>query len=211
MDHLPGTATGGVADPMTTKLEMLVGYLAGRQGKAAESIRRKLEDPTSEASRWLEAVRNRSRAVTRAGSPRAQDLIAPASMRNGMTTRGPAPARKRLLPLLSGVSVAALVLIAMGVVAWRARDDRLLRLETMLTEREARWGSRFDQLDAATHATRGGSAREHARLEGISRSPGKASGHGRRTDGFSAARGSRPRLGEVGERLRESQIEPEPE
>lgn len=106
---------GGVADPMTTKLEMLVGYLAGRQGKAAESIRRELENPTSEASRWLEAVRKRSRAVSRAGSPEAQDLISPASMCNGMTTRG--PARKRLLPFLSGVSVASLVLIAMGVAS----------------------------------------------------------------------------------------------
>ena len=113
LSHLPRAATGGVADPMTTKLEMSVGYLAGRQGKAAESIRRELEDPTSEASRWLEAVRKRSRAVSRAGSSEAQDLISPASMRNGMTTRG--PARKRLLPFLSGVSVASLVLIAMGV------------------------------------------------------------------------------------------------
>jgi hypothetical protein len=144
--NLPRTSTGWVVDPMTTKLEMMVGYLAGRQGKAAESIRRELEDPTSEASRWLETVRKRSQAVSRFGSPEARALVSPALARNVMTTRG--SARKRLLPFLYGVSAAALVFLAMGV-AWRAQDDRLLRLETMLAQREARWGTRFDQLNAA--------------------------------------------------------------
>ena len=63
MGDLPRTPTGGLVDPMKTKLEMMVAYLAGRKGEAAESIRRELEDPTSEASRCLEAVRSRSRGI----------------------------------------------------------------------------------------------------------------------------------------------------
>ena len=54
---LPRTLTGGLVHSMKTKLEIMVGYLAGRQGEDVESIRRELEDPSSEASRWLEAVR----------------------------------------------------------------------------------------------------------------------------------------------------------
>ena len=86
---LSRTPTGRVVDPMTTKLEMMVGYLAGRQGKAAESIRRELDDPTSEASRWLDAMQ---RAIPGDPSTRARrtddDLISLASMRDGITTRG---------------------------------------------------------------------------------------------------------------------------
>ena len=76
MGDLPRTPTGGLVDPMKTKLEMMVAYLAGRQGEAAESIRRELEDPTSEASRWLEAVRSRSRGIFGAGSPEGLDFVA---------------------------------------------------------------------------------------------------------------------------------------
>ncbi len=40
MGDLPRTSTGGLVDPMKTKLEMMVAYLAGRKGEAADSIRR---------------------------------------------------------------------------------------------------------------------------------------------------------------------------
>jgi len=186
---------------MTTKLEILVGYLAGRQGTASESIRRELEDPTSEASRWLEAVQKRSRAVSRPGSPVAQCLISSASMRNGKTSRG--WVRKRLLPFVSGVSAASLVLIAMGV-AWRAQDDRLLRLETVLAAREAKWGTRFDHLDAAlTRREVVPKGKTPGSKESVS-PQGKPSAT---VDGPTVLALARieARLGEVGERLREAQ------
>ena len=63
MDTLPRTPPGRVVDPMTTKLEHDGGYLAGRQGRSAESIRRELEDPNSEASRWLESIQRKSQAI----------------------------------------------------------------------------------------------------------------------------------------------------
>jgi hypothetical protein len=186
---------------MTTKLELMVGYLAGRQGKAAESIRREVEDPTSEASRWLEEVRRRSQAVSRTGSPKAQDLISPASMRNGMTTRR--TRRKRLLPFLSGVSAASLVFIAMGV-AWRAQDNRLLRLETMMTEREARWATRFDHLNEALTTRK---AAPQGNTPGSKQSASPETKPPATVDGPMILALARidARLGEVGERLREAQ------
>ncbi len=129
---------------MTTKLEMMVGYLSGRQGKGAEWIRQELEDPTSESSRWLEAVQKRSQAVCRIGLPNVQTPASPPEMRKGMAMRG--SRGKWLLPFLSGFSVASLLFIATGV-AWRAQDTRLLRLETTLTEREDRWATRFGHLN----------------------------------------------------------------
>ena len=88
MGDLPRTLTGGLVDPMKTKLEMMVAYLAGRKGEAAESIRRELEDPTSEASRCLEAVRSRSRGVFGADLPEMPDPIPSRSIRNRATARG---------------------------------------------------------------------------------------------------------------------------
>ena len=75
---------------MKTKLEMMVAYLAGRKGEAAESIRRELEDPTSEASRCLEAVRSRSRGVFVPGSTEGLDIVA--------TRPGRLPEEPRLIP-----------------------------------------------------------------------------------------------------------------
>jgi hypothetical protein len=130
---------------MKTKLEMMVAYLAGRKGDAPESIRRELEDPTSEASRCLEAVRWRSRGVFGAELPEMSDPVPSRSIRNRATARA-APVR-RLPSLLVGASSAAVVFIAVGM-AWRAQDNRLLHLETTLARREDRWGDRFNRLEA---------------------------------------------------------------
>jgi hypothetical protein len=131
---------------MKTKLEMMVAYLAGRKGEAAESIRREFEDPTSEASRCLEAVRSRSREVFGADVPEMPDPIPSRSFRNRATTRQ--RAGRRLPSLLVGASSAALVFIAVGT-AWRAQDHRLRHLEATLARREDRWGDRFNRLEAA--------------------------------------------------------------
>ena len=179
----------------------MVGYLAGRQGKAAESIRREFEDPTSEASRWLEEVQKKSQAVSRIGLPKAQDLISPDSMRNGMITR--APGKKGLLPFLSGVSAASLVFLAMGV-AWQAQENRLLRLETMLTEREARWATRFDHLNEALTTRK---TAPQGNTPGAKQSASPQAKLPATVDGptYLALARIEARLGEVGERLRETQ------
>jgi hypothetical protein len=130
---------------MNSKLEMMVRYLAGRQGEAAELIRRELADPRSEASRWLQAVRSRSRGLFGPALLEPWDPVAPPSIRDQATPSG--VARSRRLPLLFGASAAALVLLAVGV-AWRAQDDRLRHLEAILARREARWGDRFNRLEA---------------------------------------------------------------
>jgi hypothetical protein len=130
---------------MNTKLEMMVRYLAGRQGEAAEWIRRELADPRSDVSRCLQAVRSRSRGIFGAAPLEPWDPVAPPSTRDQAT---PARvARRRRLPLLFGASAAALVLIAVGA-AWQAQDGRLRHLEAVLARREARWGDRFNRLEA---------------------------------------------------------------
>ncbi len=131
---------------MKTKLEMMVAYLAGRQGEAAGSIRRELGDPTSEASRWLEALRSRSAGIVGADPP---EMPAPISARPTRDrTTGPGMTGRRLPALLLGASAAALVFLALAA-SWRSPDDRLRDLQAALERREARWGDRFDRLEAA--------------------------------------------------------------
>jgi len=201
---LSRTSTGRVVDPMITKLEMMVGYLAGKQGKAAETIRRELDEPTSEANRWLEAIQKRSRAIVRSspsGLPGPRDLISLAPMPNGMATR--APSRKRLLPFLYSMSAASAVFLALGV-AWRAQETRLHRIEAMLNERDAWLGTRFEQLTAAL-AKPGPASQGSAPISKPSVAPqSKPSATADESTGLALAR-IEARLGEVGERLRESQ------
>ncbi len=170
MGDLPRTLTGGLVDPMKTKLEMMVAYLAGRKGEAAESIRRELEDPTSEASRCLEAVRSRSRRALRRGRCRrcrtSSHLAQSATGRPHLGCPGDGCFR-----CSSALSSAALVFIAVGV-AWRAQDDRLRHLEATLARREARWGDRFNRLEAALTRREAPSqkADPQARMDQISKS-----------------------------------------
>jgi hypothetical protein len=131
---------------MKTKLEMMVAYMAGRKGEAAESIRRERDDPTSDASLCLEALRSRSRRMFGANLPEMADPIPSPAIRWRMTARE--KALRRFPSLLIGGSSAALVLIALGL-AWRAQDDRLRQLEVTLARREAGWGDRFNRLEAA--------------------------------------------------------------
>ena len=189
---------------MTTKLEILVGYLAGRQGKAFESIRRELENPSSEASRWLEAVQRRSQALSQLGSLVPRNVISAAPMRNGTTTRW--SASKRLLPLLSGVSVASLLILALGI-SWRAQERRFLSLETMLAEREAQWGARFEHLNTVlTRRAMVPQANTPASKQPIAPEAKPSSA----VDGPTVLALARieARLGEVGERLKEAQPSP---
>jgi hypothetical protein len=131
---------------MKSKLEMMVAYLAGRKGDGAELIRRELEDPTSDASLCLEAVRLRSRRILGTELPVMQRPIPSRPIRKRVTTDG--VARRRLPPQLLIVSSAALIFIAM-VLAWRAQNDQLRQLESTLARRETRWGEHFARLEAA--------------------------------------------------------------
>ncbi len=146
MGDLPPGSSRGVGDSMTTKLEMIIGYLAGKQGKGTESIRRELEDPASEASRWIEAVRRKTRDAYKETLPVARGMTMSEPLGNRIITTK--PSRKRLLAILSGLSVASLIFVAVGLT-WRAHEYRIFRLESILHQREARWASRFDEIDAA--------------------------------------------------------------
>src|SRR5262245_11462758 len=134
LGHLPRTSTGGLAVTMKTKLEMMIGYLAGRQGESAESIRCELRDPASEASRWLEAVRRRSRDVLDVGRLEARRFSPPARIDNAIPI--PRPERKRWLMVVLGVSAAAIAFLGLAAT-WKAQDGRLTRLERMLGHQEA--------------------------------------------------------------------------
>jgi hypothetical protein len=130
---------------MRTKLEMMVGYLAGRQGESAESIRRELRDPASEARRWLEAMRSRSRGLGDTGLAEMQGLSPPPRIRGGIAAQW--PGRKPWLTVFLGTAAASLPLLGLAAV-WRAKDERILRLEIILAQQESRWEARFNRLDA---------------------------------------------------------------
>jgi hypothetical protein len=148
---------------MKTKLEMMVAYLAGRKGDAAESIRRELLDPTSEASRCFEAVRSRSRGLFGADVPEMPHPIPSRSIRNRATARG-IPGRP-LPSLLVGASSAALLFVAVGT-AWRAQNERLRQLEATLARHEDRWGDRFNHLEMALTRREAPSQKQPARSNG---------------------------------------------
>ena len=186
---------------MKTKLEMMVAYLAGRKGEAAESIRRELEDPTSEASRCLEAVRSRSRGVFGADLPAMSDPIPSRSIRNGATAGG-RPGR-RLPSLLVGASSAALVFIAAGT-AWRAQDNRLRHLEATLARREDRWGDRFNRLESALTRPQAPSQRQSVSSNGANLQELKPPVPADRPTSLALVR-IEARLGELEQRLGQSQ------
>jgi hypothetical protein len=190
---------------MKTKLEMMVAYLAGRQGETAERIRRELADPTSEANRWLEAVQLRSRGLFSADLPKPQDLTPPPSIRSRSTK--PGVARRRLPPLLWGTVSAALVFIAVGA-AWWAEDDRLRHLEATLARREARWGDRFSRLESALASREGPPQRQTPSAKGPNSQERAPSNPGDRPMSLALAR-IESQLGELGQRLGDGRPRPD--
>jgi hypothetical protein len=133
---------------MKTKLEMMVAYLAGRQGASAELIRRDLEDPSSEASLWLSELRSRSRALFNLRSRQQPDRIGSRSIQLDLETTIPRISRRWPLLYFLGASAATLLLCAVGM-EWRARNDRLLHLEAIIAEQNARWGDRLGMIELA--------------------------------------------------------------
>lgn len=133
---------------MKTKLEMMVAYLAGRQGEAAGSVRRELADPTSEASRWLEALRSRSAGILGGDAPEKPAPILARPVRDRAVAAGKAGTRLPALWLGATATAAGLVVLVVAA-SWRSQDGRLRNLEAALEHRETRWRDRFDRLDAA--------------------------------------------------------------
>jgi hypothetical protein len=181
---------------MKTTLEMMVAYLAGRQGEAAGSVRRELGDPTSEASRWLEALRSRSGGILGADPPELPAPIPARPTRDRAT--GPGRAGRRLPAPLLGASAAALVVLAVAA-SWRSQDGRLRDLEATLERREARWRDRFDRLQAAL-AHRGAPPREPAGSKAADPRELKPPTLADRPTTLALAR-IEARLGELGQRL----------
>src|SRR4051812_27031264 len=107
----------------TIRLETMVEYLAGREGEPGPAIRAELADPSSEASRFLEAIRLRSRA-----------LIPPQPVAVDVPTR-PIPRRAGSRRLAMASVLAASLIVASGAALWLGQV-RLDRLEAALTHRE---------------------------------------------------------------------------
>ena len=118
---------------MSTKLEAMVGLLAGRQVDAR--LLEELDDPSSEASRFLEATRDRSRALLGELGPR------------GRPEGGGRPPGDRRWLIVLAVVVAGL-LIALGLLSWAA-EARLRRLEAGLSASQAEARSSASRLEAA--------------------------------------------------------------
>jgi hypothetical protein len=159
VDRLPQSCPEGLVDPMKTKLEMMAGYLAGRRDESADLIRQEIGDPGSEACRFLEAIREKSRGALGVNPPGRPD---PGQAPRGPIARVlPGPAR---LPVTVLALVVLPVLIAVGA-AWWALDLRLRGIEASLSRGMERWDDRVRRLEAAV--ARGGNATESAlaRLE----------------------------------------------
>jgi hypothetical protein len=89
-------------------------------------------------------------------------------------------------------------------LAWRTQDYRLLRLETMLSERDARWASRLEHLDEALKTRKvvpqGNTSGTNPSASADTKTTAKAP----EPTVLALAR-IEARLGELGERLREAQ------
>jgi methyl-accepting chemotaxis protein len=114
---------------MTTKLEAMVGYLAGRDADPA--LIDELTDPSSEANRFLEATRTRSRAL----------LEEPALPDKSIE---PAPARN----WLRRVGWASAAVLAVGLTFWLV-ETRTRRLEAVLERANSDTRSRSERIEAA--------------------------------------------------------------
>ncbi len=113
---------------MKTKLEAIAGYLAGREDGSAP-LRAELDDPSSEASRFLDSTRARSRALL-AGLTAPSAGVAP-----GPTPKSSHKGRAALGVLACLVAVAAPLWV--GEVRARRLEARLER-DRAASEADAR-------------------------------------------------------------------------
>jgi|GEM_PF-3870565 len=150
---------------MRTKLDLIVDYLADRGDGAAEPIRRELAEPASEASLFLEGLRERTRSML--------DVVPPpherprAAIRHGpVLPAAPAPSLKRWSPL--PLAAAATILVAVGV-SWRDQQSQIRRLETANVRREQEWRSLLEKLETA----RAESAAKEKELKTAAQTPRK--------------------------------------
>jgi hypothetical protein len=118
---------------MMTKLEAMVGYLAGRDGDP--TLLKELADPSSEASRFLEATRTRSRALL------DQPVVSDRSVEPEGLRSKPRNWFERLI-------WASLAISALGVTLW-VGEARVRRLEANLERANAEDRARSEKLENA--------------------------------------------------------------
>jgi hypothetical protein len=118
---------------MTTKLEAMVGYLAGRDADPA--LVDELRNPASEANRFLEATRTRSRAL----------LEEPVLPERSMEPTFSRPKRRNWLERVGWASAA---LLALGLTYW-VGETRSRRLEAVLERANIDARSRSERIEAA--------------------------------------------------------------
>jgi len=123
---------------MRNRLEAMVGYLADREGEAAPTIRAELGDPTSEASRFLEATRRRTRALVQEQPVADQAPSTP-------LTLAIRPGFRRAVPV---AGLAASVLLA-AAASLGLGEARVRRMEEAMARREAESRSEARRLEDA--------------------------------------------------------------
>ena len=101
---------------MSTELDTMIGYLAGREGDGSARLRAELGDPASDASRFLESARLKTRAL----------LACPPT--DGPPRPLPPPPRPKARKVPKAAAVAALLVVAAAIPFWigqeRERDLR---------------------------------------------------------------------------------------
>jgi hypothetical protein len=136
---------------MSTRIEAVVGYLAGDGGGNADRLRAELEDPSSEASRFLEVARQLSRSALGAavlrrmtlfpGAPGASDgpLVELVSAATEVLPPGSRPARqpRRAFGRVAPWVIALVSCVLIGLL-WRDVREQCHRLEATLTNLDRR-------------------------------------------------------------------------
>jgi methyl-accepting chemotaxis protein len=118
---------------MTTKLEAMVGYLAGRDTDPA--LLDELRNPSSDANGFLEATRTRSRALLE------EPAVPEASVK-------PAFVRPKRRNWLERVVWASAAVLALGLIFW-VGETRSRRLEAVLERASNDVRTRSGQIEAA--------------------------------------------------------------
>ena len=116
---------------MKTDLETMIGYLAGRDGQGDAGLRAELDDPSSEASRFLEAARRRTRALI-ADGPVDEPRPAPLARR---------PRHRRVAMVAGAVAlvlISALIPLGFGAIRERRLREALTRAESDAREQAVR-------------------------------------------------------------------------
>lgn len=132
---------------MRTNLEIMVGYLSGRDSGSGDSIRRDLGDPTGGASLFLEALREQTRAIFETAGEADHALLAPPAVPPLALVPSEPVATPKARRWPTTLAAAAALLIAASAALWD-RHVQSRRFEVALAHRDEAWKAWIGRLES---------------------------------------------------------------